>query len=145
MGDTGKQRGHEHRLALLVGAGYLTALLLILLWPTPVTRPFEGPLAQLDRMLPGSVAVLEFACNIILFLPAGALLAVLLPHRLRLLALPIGAAGSALFELTQRLFLKERVADVSDVVANTVGTVLGVVGVIVWGRRARRATNAADR
>ncbi|MGP4018232.1 VanZ family protein [Saccharopolyspora sp. 5N708] len=85
----------------------------------PQWRPFAG--------LTGSSAMLgQFACNIALFVPLGALARRGLPT-----AAVLGAAASVLIELTQLTgawFVYPcpyRVFDVDDVIANTTGALLG--------------------
>jgi len=59
-------------------------------------------------------------------LPAGFLVALLLPARRWWLALLICPAISIGIELTQAIFLSARFATVNDVIANSLGAVLGV-------------------
>lgn len=67
----------------------------------------------------------DFVANVGFFVPIGLVAALLLPWRVWWLAMPIGAALSAALELGQALFLPERYASWSDVLANTLGAVLG--------------------
>ena len=95
---------------------------------------------------PGTVqrAQVEAAANVLLFVPVGALAAVVLRRHL-LLALLAGAGTSVLVELAQTA-LPGRVPDLADVAANTAGTVVGVtlVGLCrVVRRRPRQAGVAA--
>ena len=69
----------------------------------------------------------EALANLLLFVPLGALLALALP-RVLLLGLLCGAAlASGGIELTQYVFLPERVPSVLDVVMNTAGAAVGLV------------------
>jgi len=81
---------------------------------------------------------LESFANVLLFVPFGLLIALLLPTRwwwLVIVALAVVAGG---IELGQALFLPGRVASFDDVLANSLG---GVVGVAIAGvaRAIRRA------
>lgn len=79
-----------------------------------------------------------FLLNILLFMPLGAL-AVLLSRRSWWLVTLAAALGSSAIEVVQWLFLV-RDGDVNDVVANTLGALLGTVAVTLPGRlRSRRA------
>jgi|GEM_PF-673802 len=130
-----------------VGLGLtLVAVLLIVLNPTTVDAGHEDVIVRVLRELhqygvPArfGYSQLEFSANIVMFLPLGffAGLAVGSGVRARwwmvLVSLP---AFSALIELTQHFFLPGRFATVSDVVANSIG---GVVGVMVARGLVRRA------
>jgi len=132
-----------------VGLGLtLAAVLLIVLNPTTVDAGHEDAIAHLLGFLhrhgvPGQFGYsqLEFSANIVMFLPLGffAGLAVGAGSGVRagwwmvLVSLP---AFSVLIELTQHFFLPGRFATVSDVVANSIG---GIVGVIVARGLIRRA------
>ena len=80
--------------------------------------------------------LLEFTANVALFAPAGVLGALWLGRRWWL-AIPLGLALSAAIETTQGLVLEGRLADVRDLVSNTVGTALGALA-IAAARRIRR-------
>jgi glycopeptide antibiotics resistance protein len=71
--------------------------------------------------------VVEFLANIAMFLPLGALGAVLTRRWDWRLWLLVGLSASSLIELVQLLVLSERSAAFSDIVANTVGAVVGAV------------------
>ena len=117
-----------------LGAGYLLALVLIALWPSPVDRPAQGAIsAVLGRLhahgVPGWVnyALVESAANVVLFLPVGLLGVVLLGSARWWLAVLAGFAASCVIELSQLVFLPARVATLADVVANTGGAFLGAL------------------
>lgn len=122
--------------ALLAGYGVLLAV--VALWPTPVDGAASGLLQRLEEWLPGSYDVLESTSNVALFVPLGVLVALQLPRRMRWAGVPIGAAVSLGIEMLQAELLPDRVATPSDVVANTIGTVVGVLLVALVGRRRRR-------
>jgi glycopeptide antibiotics resistance protein len=89
----------------------------------------------------------EAQANVLLFVPAGFLLAVVLlspPF-----AVVAGVLGSMAIEWVQEAYLPDRVADVHDVVHNGLGAVLGAIAAVplVWllthGRRRTSSTRDA--
>lgn len=72
----------------------------------------------------------EMIFNVALFVPVGVLAALLIPHRRWPLALMAGLAFTAVIELVQVPEL-DRISDPRDLVMNTAGAVLGVLGVLV--------------
>ena len=82
--------------------------------------------------------VVEFTANILLFVPMGVLLAVLLGRWRWWLAFALGAAATLTIEFVQ-LFLPARVSDPRDLLANALGTLVGIalVAVVAGGRRSR--------
>lgn len=140
------------RIALirLLTVLYTVGVLCYVLLPLPVhdvrcRQPQWTPLAALSTDLT-DIGTAQFLCNIVLFLPLGALLR----HAGRgaRAAGAIGALGSLAVELTQltgHWFLfpcAYRVFDVDDLLANTLGAVLGSR---VTLRLAREAPPAASR
>ncbi|MHA7191231.1 VanZ family protein [Arthrobacter sp. MDT2-16] len=110
------------------------AVVLIVLWPTPVDRGGADILRRAlnflhERGLPTFVTygVLEFAANILMFVPLGLFWFLLTPPRLRWWAPAVGFALSTLIEATQFLLIPQRFATPYDVVANTLGTLVGAV------------------
>jgi VanZ family protein len=81
----------------------------------------------------------DFVANIGFFVPIGLVAALLLPWRIWWLAMPLGAVLSGALELGQALFLPERYASWTDVLANTIGTFLGAL----IGAAIRAATRRA--
>lgn len=80
--------------------------------------------------------VLEFAANVVLFLPAGILWVLWTGGRRWWLAAAAGLALSAGIELTQAVALADRVPDVRDLVANTLGALAGAaVGTAFHSKR----------
>lgn len=127
-------------MAVILVVAYFAALLAIVFWPTPVDRPFDGDLKDFLRWLRSlsipqwisTFTTIEFTANIILFVPFGIITAIQFGPRFWPLAVPAGAALSSFIELTQGLFLVERVADWRDIVANTSGALLGALCVVLW-------------
>ncbi|WP_181034222.1 VanZ family protein [Arthrobacter sp. GMC3] len=130
----------RHRLGIIVAVLYFVALAAVVLWPTPVDRPFDGNLTDFLRWLRSlsiphwisTFTTVEFTANIVMFVPFGIIVAVPLAHRFWWVAVPAGAALSSLIELTQGFLLPERVADWRDIVANTSGALLGALGVCLF-------------
>lgn len=121
-------------------AAVLAVILTIVLWPTPVDRPYDGglhgTLADLYRHgLPRFVdyTFVETAANVVMFLPLGALIASVALPRLWWVSGVLGLALSLSVEFTQAEFLPQRLASASDLMANTSGALLG--GAIVAGAR----------
>jgi glycopeptide antibiotics resistance protein len=88
----------------------------------------------------------EFLANVMLFTPWGVLAVLLLGSRRWWLALASGAAFSMLIEIAQ--ISSTRISDPRDLVANTVGAVLGVaIGMLIHVRWSalRRAVPADER
>ena len=128
-------------------AAYGVLLACIVFWPQPVDRGMSGYLDQMLSLLdslgaPGwaDYALLESLANVVLFLPAGLLLAAWLSPRWSWLAAVAGLCVSAGIEAAQALLLPERYATPQDVMANGLGAALGTVAVYAW-----RARSAKDR
>ena len=88
----------------------------------------------------------DFVANVGFFVPIGLVAALLLPWRIWWLAIPAGAALSAALELGQALFLPERYASATDVLANTVGATLGaLIAAAIRAASRRRVPRSAPR
>jgi glycopeptide antibiotics resistance protein len=76
----------------------------------------------------------------LLFVPFGALVAVLSAERLWWVCVVFGLTLSLSIELGQYLFLPQRYATASDILANTSGALLGggIVAVVRWWEHARQ-------
>lgn len=137
------------RLLRWLSAGYVAAVLVVTLWPSPESTDAPGwATAVLDALtatgLPITLPVLEALANVVMFLPFGVLGYALvrthdagrLPRRERSPLAVVGAvtaAGllfSAAIETTQ-LALPGRVSTLQDVVVNTLGAALGAAGTAV--------------
>lgn len=116
------------------------ALNAIAFWPTPVDRGVHGSISTLVLWLHAhgipawlDYPSIEFTANIALFIPVGLLVVVLAGARRWWLGPVGGALVSTVIELAQHFFLPERFATVNDVVANSLGALLGAglaVGVL---------------
>lgn len=93
-----------------------------------------------------TLATIEFASNVVMFVPIGFFGALVLARH-RWLVVPFAAAASGAIEIFQALRLPERVGSVGDVIANTLGTLIGFLLawwlVTVLRRRAARANAGA--
>jgi glycopeptide antibiotics resistance protein len=117
-------------------AGVASCVLLILLAPL---HPEAGLLRWVGRFAPGGSIdpmspawwLLEALGNVALFVPVGAVLALLLPPVRSLL---VGVLLSAACELAQE-WIPMRHASAVDVILNTIGTAVGVATVLLVQRR----------
>ncbi|MFJ2550867.1 VanZ family protein [Microbacterium sp. NPDC087591] len=132
---------------------YALGVALIVWLPASIAGRVTGLAFRLARFvsdnfgiaLSTSYTVFEFLANIALFVPFGLLLAAAWPRTSPWLIILIGYASSATIELVQTL-LPSRYPTISDVIANTLGTVIGCLAVhavltmSVAGRRLRTST-----
>ncbi|WP_456825347.1 VanZ family protein [Cellulomonas sp. P5_E12] len=133
--------GRARRITIALFAVYLVGLARLTLWPQ--LGPDDGfdlvrtVLAWLgSHGIALTYSATEFTANIVLFVPFGVLVGLL--TRLRpWTVVGLGLATSAVIELAQLMFLPDRVADVRDLVANTLGTAVGVGVLLVARRRSR--------
>lgn len=105
-------------------------------WPTPVDRPVAGTIRHVVSEVQHagvsgfSYSTVEMSSNVLMFVPLGLLL-VLAFRRLPWWAAALGcAAFSGTIELSQLLFLPERVASIVDVATNTLGGTIGAL--LAW-------------
>lgn len=133
----------ERLVALAVLAVYGVALALVAFWPSHVDRDAGPLLRAIERLLPwATYDVVEFVSNVLLFVPLGAVLAFVL-RRAPWATVAVGLGTSAVIELAQWMLLPGRTGSVLDVVANTLGTVVGcaaglAVRAVLAARRGRR-------
>ena len=136
-----------------IGLTVVAALVvLITLTPSTVDSGYQAEIAWLleamhRRGVPGwfQYRQLEFTANVVMFVPLGFFAGLLLGRRWwRWLWLPV--AVSALIELWQYLFLPGRVAALSDVIANSMGGIAGLVfaGVVLAVAGAMRGSKAGQ-
>jgi glycopeptide antibiotics resistance protein len=125
------------RFVAALTAMYIVVVLVVTLWPTTVDNgldPYiERLLAKLwSKGMPTFIdyGSIEFAANIVFFVPVGFLLGLLLPFRLWPLAIVGGGLLSAAVETAQGLFLPGRVSSLHDVMANTAGALIGCVAAV---------------
>ena len=130
----------HHRLLLAVTGLYLLAVAWITLNPFPGDPKRNAFLEGLLAAFAATPAlawidydVVEFTANIVLFVPMGVLLALLLGRGRRWLALSLGVAASLTIEFIQ-LFEPARVSDARDIIANSLGAIIGIGLVVVASR-----------
>ncbi len=123
-------------------AVYAAALAAVAFWPQPVDRPVAGllhrALAWLHRHGVADwldYGVVESAANVLLFVPLGALVAAMSRRGHWWLGAVTGLLTSSTIELAQLLFLPARYASPADVLANTLGALLGSLFALPARRR----------
>lgn len=123
-------------------------VLFVTLLPNPGGDGFETRILNLlsvlyDRGVPEwfNFHLLEFTANILMFVPLGLCIGLLLPKRAQWAGLLILPALSVAIETAQYVFLANRLATVSDVVANSLGGWIGLgIAFLI-----RAAVHARDR
>jgi VanZ family protein len=128
----------SHRRALVFLAIYAATVLYICLYPWEFywSRP-AYPLMWLP--LTSRFEILDFALNIVLYVPVGAAACLAFGRRTAgmLLAIPLGFALSFGVEWTQR-FTFLRVGNLDDLTSNTLGTALGaILTALAWKKLPR--------
>lgn len=120
---------------------YLLAYTLLLtgiaFWPVPVDQG-AGPLLRLiTQAIPAlTYERIEFAANILLFVPLGLLLTLILVRN-RWLVLPVAFLATVTIECVQALLLDARTPSALDIVANTAGACIGIlIAVLIDALRA---------
>jgi glycopeptide antibiotics resistance protein len=85
-------------------------------------------------------SLLEFWANVAMFVPVGLFFLLLLGRRRWWLAIALGVVLTCGIEFVQQ-WLPDRVSDPRDIVANSVGALVGVVAalVVTWPAAVRRA------
>ncbi|MCU1442888.1 MAG: VanZ family protein [Cryobacterium sp.] len=124
---------HRHPALSLVTLAYLVFVGWITLGPQPLDSSNNAWLLRALNFFSRHNATdwitygrVEFIANIGMFVPIGVFLLLLFGRRLWLLAIVIGIMLTCSIEFTQQ-FLPTRYPDVRDLVANTVGAVIGVL------------------
>ncbi|WP_369961869.1 VanZ family protein [Leifsonia sp. EB34] len=131
------------RRAVVGLLAYTAFIAAVGLWPTPVDRPLDPLLFRLLGAL-GAVGVrpldaydvIEFTANVAFFVPPALLIVLIVGLRRWWLAPLAGLLCSIAIELTQHFVLPARFGTVTDVVANTLGALIGTgIGVLLVARR----------
>jgi glycopeptide antibiotics resistance protein len=125
---------------------YLAALAWLTLSPVGGGESSSSELARLAESLGGvgglawvNSAIVEFAINIVLFVPMGVIVLLLLGRERWWVVIAVGVIASMWIELAQGVWLPSRAADAADLAANSLGTALGVAFVVLVARSPRRA------
>ncbi|MFT3888348.1 MAG: VanZ family protein [Arachnia sp.] len=112
----------------------VVVVLIITLNPTPVDAGRGEELAHLLHVLHSwglpewfGYGKLEFTANIVMFLPLGFFVGLLIPVWRAWLGIVALSLFSVTIEAMQFVFLADRVAAVSDVIANSMGGAAGVL------------------
>ena len=84
----------------------------------------------------------EFVCNILIIAPVSAIGSILWSRTTWLTWTALAFVGACAVEITQGALLPHRTASYVDVVANTLGGLLGALAVLAWRRVSRRRTAA---
>ncbi|PYI65822.1 VanZ family protein [Arthrobacter livingstonensis] len=142
----------RHHVTMVLAVLYFVALAAMVFWPSPVDRPVDGALMQVIAWLHShglpqwfiGYRKVEFAANILLFVPFGFIIAVRLHRIYWWVAVAAAAVVSGLIELTQAMLLPERVPAWSDIVANTSGALIGAVLVLTLRAVFTRSNKRAD-
>ncbi len=135
------------RLAAVLLVIYAVAVIVVVAWPTPVDATSHSWIQRVlkafhsrDVLMFLGYRQVEFTANVVMFVPLGLLVGVLFGRRYWAWAIALGCAVSALIELLQFLLLAGRFGTVDDVIANTLGALIGALmarSFLAW--RARRA------
>ena len=123
---------------------YAIVLALIVWLPDSAASRVTGIVFRLARFvsehagvsLSTSYTVFEFAANIALFIPFGLLIAAAWPRTNAWWIILLGFSASAAIELVQTL-LPSRYPTLSDVIANTLGAIIGCCAVRLFAPRPR--------
>lgn len=140
----------RHPILSLVTVGYLAIVGWLTLGPQPLDDRGRSVLQRIIRYLSGentmdwiTYNLVEFVANIAMFLPVGVLFVLLLGRRKWWLAILLGVALTAAIEFAQ-LYLRDRVTDPRDILANSIGAVIGVLlALIITAGKARRLRKQA--
>lgn len=97
---------------------------------------------RLDISLSATYTVFEFGANVALFIPFGLLVAAGWPRTNAWWVILLGFSASAAIELVQTM-IPGRVTTLSDVVANTLGMIIGCCAVRILAPRPRSHLPAA--
>lgn len=124
----------RHALAMSVLAVYTAFILVVTLSPTQLDISVQRLVFRFVEVLHRfgvptwfDYGEVEFLANIVMFLPFGFMVALLFPVRAAWLSVFVSFLFSTGIELFQREFLDERVFDLRDIVANTIGGLAGFI------------------
>ena len=138
----------RHPILSIATFAYLAIVVWLTLTPMPSPNA-SGLLWDLALFFERSTATewltfntLEFLANIAMFAPFGLFLVLLLGRRQWWLAILIGVGFTLAIELAQQ-FIPNRVSDPRDIVANSLGTIVGTLfALVMTAAKARRLRKA---
>jgi glycopeptide antibiotics resistance protein len=139
----------RHPLISVLTIGYLALVGWITLGPQPLNNQDDRLLARIlsyfgthDATKWITYNFVEFSANVAMFVPLGLFFLLLLGRKRAWLAMLIGVLLTVGIE-TAQLFIAGRVSDPMDVLANSIGTLIGVlVALVITAPAARRARRA---
>ncbi|PZF62860.1 VanZ family protein [Curtobacterium sp. MCPF17_047] len=145
-GTSAHATGRSRRIAGALAVAYAVAVVLIGFWGTPVDAKAQP---WIDRLIGAAhrhgapswfgYPIIESLANVAFFVPLGLLVVLLAGARWWWAGAGAGLLVSATIETGQALFLPARFATIDDVVANTMGAVLGAaLGVVLLAAAARQ-------
>lgn len=127
----------RHPVLSLATFAYLAVIAWVTLGPQPLG---EGGLTLLMRLIRRlrqfeglewvTLANVEFAANVVMFIPVGLMFVLLFRRRLWWLAIIFSIMLTGAIE-TLQLFLDDRVSDPRDLLANSLGGAVGVFGALI--------------
>lgn len=120
-------------VSLMLAVGYAGGVLAVTMFPLRLWPGAE--LGQLNLLPIVGIDRVGFNLNVAMMLPLGVLLPLLVPIRNWIDVLRWGALVSLLIESTQYLLDialgADRIADINDVIANSIGAVFGYAGYVI--------------
>ncbi|MCU1545641.1 MAG: VanZ family protein [Homoserinimonas sp.] len=142
---------HRHPILGLVTLAYLGVVGWLTLGPQPLDDNGRGALLRVIRYLQTfegtgwiTYSLIEFSANIAMFLPVGVLFVLLLGRRLWWLAIVLCIVLTLGIEVAQE-FLRDRISDPRDIIANSLGGLIGVLSaLVITGPKAKRIRLAAE-
>ena len=130
---------HFHDFIVFLLAEYIVAVLLVTVFLRKTLAVPEG----FEQSLFGNKSFLvenyynELLVNILLFVPIGFLIYVVLKKYRVLMTLVLGVAFSFVIEILQ-FILQKGVADIDDIICNSMGLLIGMVTCVIAGFAFRR-------
>lgn len=141
----------RHPILSLATFAYLGVVGWVTLGPQPLDDRREGLLWRALEVFARSESTdwityqrVEFAANVAMFVPVGMFFLLLFGRRKWFAGVLAGVALTSGIEFVQR-FMPDRVSDISDIIANSTGTVIGVLFVLIVTTPKARRIRAAQR
>lgn len=98
----------------------------IAFWPEPINKGQHHFFATVRDVLPwATYDRIEFSANVLLFVPLGWLMSIVL-HRLWFFVLAVGVSATLAIEFVQGVLLSSRDMSIFDVLANSIGVLIGI-------------------